>query len=59
MIWDDLARRTHRTKAFYVRAALARRSEDTEDYYLAAELSRQKASEVMPTGDWDELQHDL
>lgn len=33
---DDLARRTGRTKAYYLRELVQRGLEDLEDYYLAA-----------------------
>ena len=35
-----LARKTGRTKAFYLREIIARGLEDVEDYYLAAEIAR-------------------
>lgn len=34
---DDLAKRTGRTKEFYVREAILEHLEDLEDYYTAAE----------------------
>jgi len=37
---DALARRTGRTKAFYVRQALEQQLEDLEDYYDAVQASR-------------------
>jgi RHH-type transcriptional regulator, rel operon repressor / antitoxin RelB len=35
---DSLARRTGRTKAFYLRELVERGLEDIEDYYLAEEV---------------------
>ena len=35
---DALARRTGRTKAFYLRELVERGLEDVEDYYLAVEV---------------------
>lgn len=35
---DDLARRTGRTKAFYLRELVERGLEDLEDYYLAVDV---------------------
>lgn len=52
---DELAQRTHRSKAFYVREAVAAHLDDLSDYYLAAELSRQVASGELDTESWDEL----
>lgn len=52
---DELAQRTHRTKAFYVREAVAAHLEEVSDYYLAAELSRQVASGELETESWDDL----
>ena len=36
---DNLASKTRRTKAFYIREMIERSIDDIEDYYLAAELS--------------------
>jgi len=36
---DALARRTGRTKAFYLREMAERYLEDMEDYYIAVEIS--------------------
>ena len=52
---DELAKRTHRSKAFYVREAVAAHLEDISDYYLAAELSRQVASGELGTESWDDV----
>ena len=35
---DALARKTGRSKAFYIREMILSRIEDMEDYYLAAEV---------------------
>ena len=35
---DELARRTGRTKAYYLRELVQRGMDDLEDYYLAAEV---------------------
>jgi RHH-type rel operon transcriptional repressor/antitoxin RelB len=35
---DDLARRTHRSKTFYIKAAIQAHLEDLEDNYLAEEI---------------------
>ena len=35
---DELAERTGRTKAFYIRELILSHIEDLEDYYLAAEV---------------------
>lgn len=37
---DALARRTGRTKAFYIREAIEQQLEDLEDYYDAVRISR-------------------
>ena len=37
---SDLARRTGRTKAFYIREAIEQQIEDLEDYYDAVRISR-------------------
>jgi RHH-type rel operon transcriptional repressor/antitoxin RelB len=40
---DLLAKRTGRTKNFYVRQAILRHIDDLEDYFLARRLSRKAA----------------
>lgn len=37
---DNLAKKTGRTKTFYVREAILEHLEELEDYYLAAERSK-------------------
>ena len=43
---DDLARRTGRTKAYYIREMILEKIDELEDYYLAADgLSRVRKGE--------------
>lgn len=51
----DLANRTHRTRAFYVREAVVTHLEDVYDYYEAAEIARQVATGEMPVISWNDL----
>jgi RHH-type rel operon transcriptional repressor/antitoxin RelB len=56
---DDLAARTGRTKAFYLRKLIAAGLEDLEDYYLAdatMERIRNGEERLFPL---DELERDL
>ena len=51
---DDLARRTGRTKAYYLRELVQRGLDDLEDYYLAAatvERVRKGEEEIHPAAD--------
>jgi RHH-type transcriptional regulator, rel operon repressor / antitoxin RelB len=43
---DLLAKRTGRTKNFYIRQAILRHLEDLEDYYLARRRLSRKAARV-------------
>ena len=51
---DDLARRTGRTKAYYLRELVQRGLADLEDYYLAAatvERVRKGEEQIYPAAD--------
>ncbi len=48
---DALARKTGRTKTFYVREAILEHLEDFEDYYLSLERIENTESEAMPLDD--------
>jgi RHH-type transcriptional regulator, rel operon repressor / antitoxin RelB len=52
---DRLARKTKRTRTYYVRQAILEHLQDLEDYYLA--LSRQEDSQ--PTIPFDEMERRL
>jgi RHH-type rel operon transcriptional repressor/antitoxin RelB len=52
---DLLAKRTGRTKNFYVRQAISRHIEDLEDYYLATRRLSRKAARVT----LEELEHEV
>ena len=52
---DSLAKRTGRTKTFYVREAILEYLEDLEDYYLAAE----RAKKNLPGIPLDEVERRL
>lgn len=52
---DRLARKTKRTRTYYVRQAILEHIQDLEDYYLA--LSRQEHSQ--PTIPFDEMERRL
>ncbi|MHA3685079.1 type II toxin-antitoxin system RelB family antitoxin [Leucobacter sp. HY1910] len=56
---DLLAKRTHRSKAFYAREAIEQHLEDIEDAYLASEISRQVATGEMPTRELSGLRRDF
>jgi RHH-type rel operon transcriptional repressor/antitoxin RelB len=43
---DSLAKRTGRTKSFYVKQAILRHIEDLEDYYLARRRLARKTARV-------------
>jgi RHH-type rel operon transcriptional repressor/antitoxin RelB len=45
---DALARKTGRTKSFYVREAILEHLEDLEDYYLALERIQNPQGESIP-----------
>ncbi len=56
---DNLASKTRRTKAFYIREMIERSIDDIEDYYLAAEIServRKGEEEVLSE---EEIRRDL
>ena len=48
---DALARKTGRTKTFYVRQAILEHLEDLEDYYLALERIQNPEGESLPLVD--------
>ena len=52
---DLLAKRTGRTRNFYVRQAILRHLEDLEDYYLARRRLSRKAARVT----LEELEHEV
>jgi len=52
---DRLARKTKRTRTYYVREAILEHIQDLEDYYL--ELSRQEDNQ--PTIPFDEMERRL
>lgn len=56
---DALAKRTHRTKAFYLREALEAHIEDLEDAYLATEVSRQVADGTQSVHEWADVMKEL
>lgn len=56
---DALARRTGRTKAFYVRQALEQQLEDLEDYYDAVQASRRVRESKEKTYTLDEVVKNL
>lgn len=55
---DDLATRTGRTKAFYLRRAITTYLDDMEDLYLA-EQELQRVREEKRTYSLDEVKRDL
>lgn len=55
----ELAARTHRTKAFYIREAVEAQLQDLADAYLAAELSRKVATGELATGSWSRLREEF
>ncbi len=44
---DALAKKTNRTKTYYVREAILRHLEDLEDYYLATSIMK-KSRKLVP-----------
>ena len=56
---NDIASKTRRTKAFYIREMIERSIDDIEDYYLGAEVAervRNGEEEVFTT---EEIRQDL
>ncbi|MCD8138737.1 MAG: TraY domain-containing protein [Planctomycetaceae bacterium] len=54
--YEDLARHTGRTKAFYMRQAIENHIEDLEDAYVGAvvmERIRRGEEELTPLADWE------
>jgi RHH-type rel operon transcriptional repressor/antitoxin RelB len=59
--YDDLARRTGRTKTFYLRQALESHIEDMEDAYegsVIMERVKRGAEELISLEEWEETQKD-
>jgi len=56
---NSLAKRTHRSKAFYIREALENYLSDIEDYYDAVKVSGQISSGKMKTYTLDEVEKNL
>jgi RHH-type rel operon transcriptional repressor/antitoxin RelB len=52
---DLLAKRTRRTRNFYIRQAILRHLDDLEDYYLARRRLSRKAARVT----LEELEHEV
>lgn len=56
---DELARRTGRTKAYYLRELVQRGLDDLEDYYLAAETMERVRKGEEEIYSSDEVRNDL
>jgi RHH-type rel operon transcriptional repressor/antitoxin RelB len=56
---DDLARRTGRTKAYYLRELVQRGLDDLEDYYLATETMERVRKGEEKVYSADEVRNDL
>jgi RHH-type rel operon transcriptional repressor/antitoxin RelB len=56
---DALAKRTGRTKTFYVREAVETYLDDIEDYYLAKKISAKIDSGEMKTYSLEEVEKEL
>ena len=56
---DELARRTGRTKTFYVREAILEHFDDLEDIYLAEQRLEEIRSGRSPTLTLEEVERDL
>jgi RHH-type rel operon transcriptional repressor/antitoxin RelB len=56
---DELARRTGRTKAYYLRELVQRGLDDLEDYYLAAETMERVRKGEEKIYSSDEVRNDL
>jgi RHH-type transcriptional regulator, rel operon repressor / antitoxin RelB len=56
---DELARRTGRTKAYYLRELVQRGLDDLEDYYLAAETMERVRKGEEKVHSSDEVRRDL
>ena len=56
---DNLASKTRRTKAFYIREMIEQSIDDIEDYYLAAEISERVRKGEEEVFSEDEIRRDL
>ena len=56
---DNLASKTRRTKAFYIREMIERSIDDIEDYYLAAEISERVRKGEEEVFSEEEIRRDL
>ncbi len=56
---DALAKRTGRTKAYYLRELIERNLEDLEDYYTAIEISDRIRRGEEKTRPWTEVRREL
>lgn len=56
---DELARRTGRSKSFYVKQAIEEHLSDLEDYYWADEAVRQWEASGRPTRPLSDLKAEL
>lgn len=56
---DFLARKTGRTKAFYIREMILDKIDDIEDYYLAADILERVRKGKEPTFTAGEVREDL
>ena len=56
---ENLAKRTGRSKTFYVREAILQHLEDLEDYYLAAEVLERVRRGQERVYSLDEVERDL
>lgn len=56
---EALAKRTGRTKAYYLRQAIEEHLEDLEDYYLAADVIERLRRGEERTYSLEEVEHEL
>jgi len=56
---DALAKRTGRTKAFYLRQLIEENIDDLEDYYRAEEVSERVRRGEEKTRPWHEVRREL
>ena len=56
---DTLAKRTGRTKTFYIREAILEHLDDLEDIYFAEKVLQQVRSGEEPISSLDEVEHRL
>ena len=56
---DALARRTGRTKAYYIREMILEKIDDMEDYYLAADVLARVRKGDKPAFSAEEVRRDL